>query len=121
MYIQSMSCVKETSARNFHGKNEQTLQNILISNYFEKEMMSVLNCYKHSTCISRWNDVGPFPRHFNVGNMWCVWFLKFVFFGKDYWQMGQIIQECTTGKICGRQPLKKFTWSILEYFVTNNT
>ena len=23
-------------------------------------------------------------------------------------------------KICGRQPLKNFTWSILEYFVPNN-
>ena len=23
-------------------------------------------------------------------------------------------------KICGRQPLKNFTWSILEYFVSDN-
>ena len=33
--------------------------------------------------------------------------------------MGQSIQE-STSKICGRQPLKKFTWSILEYLVSNN-
>ena len=29
--------------------------------------------------------------------------------------MGQSIQECRPSKICGKQPLKNFIWSILEY------
>ena len=32
--------------------------------------------------------------------------------------MGQRIQE-STNKICGRQPLKNFTRSILEYLIPN--
>ena len=29
------------------------------------------------------------------------------------------VSRIEPSKICGRQPLKKFTWSILEYFVPN--
>ena len=34
--------------------------------------------------------------------------------------MGQSILKSGPGKICGRQPLKNFTWSILEYFAPND-
>ena len=100
-----MSCVKDVSDRNFHGKNEQTLKNILISNYFENEMIAVINCYKHSKCILRWNDVGPFPCLFNVEKMWCVCTWNWSSSAKIgiNWD---ILFKNGPSKICGRQPLK---------------
>ena len=105
MYIQFMSCVKEASDRNFHGKNEQNLKNILNNNYFENEMITVINCYKHSTCILSWNDVGLFPCIFNVEKMWCVCTWNWSSSAKIGINWDKLFKNGPS-KICGKQPLR---------------